>query len=153
MNERGKFFQKRGLSQVVTTVILILVVLAAIVIIWAAVRPTIQRTSEQISADCITIELEAISCTVQDIDGGLFETNVIVKRSAGAGDLTGVKFVFSDGSAEDNLDGTTMPGPLETSNIGVNSTDDHTGQTVNVAPVVGQNNVCSESSSAPVTCS
>ena len=133
---------KRGLSQVVTTVILILVVLAAIVIIWAAVRPTIQRTSEQISADCITIELTSKSCSASSVpDGnGINETNITVSRSAGSGDLSAIRFVFSDGSAVNSPEGATMPGPLESQTIillGANCT----GQTVNVAAVIGHKQV------------
>jgi len=154
MNERGKFFQKRGLSQVVTTVILILVVLAAIVIIWAAVRPTIQRTSEQISADCITIELTSKSCSdsLDSNNDGINETNITVSRTAGAGDLSAIRFVFSDGSAVNSPEGAIMPGPLESQTITLLGAN-YTGQTVNVAAVIGQDNVCSVSSSAPVTCS
>jgi flagellin-like protein len=145
---------KRGLSQVVTTVILILVVLSAIVIIWAAVRPTIQRTSEQISADCFTIELSVAGCSdsLDTNNDKINETNVTISRTAGSGDLTAIKFIFGDGSTIDSPDGTTMPGPLESQTIMISGAN-HTGQTVNVAAVVGQDNVCSESSSAPITCS
>lgn len=146
--------QRRGLSQVVTTVILILVVLAAIVIIWAAVRPTIQRTSEQISADCITIELTSESCSASSVpdNNGINETNITVSRTAGAGDLAAIRFVFSDGSAVNSPEGATMPEPLESLTITLLGAN-YTGQTVNVAAVIGQDSVCSVSSSAPVTCS
>jgi hypothetical protein len=54
---------KRGLSQVVTTVLIILIVLAAIILIWIAVRPTIQSATEQVTADCVTLELKAAGCS------------------------------------------------------------------------------------------
>jgi hypothetical protein len=133
--------KKRGLSQVVTTVLIILIVLAAIVLIWAAVRPTIQSASEQISADCITVELEAVSCSGDVLD---------VKRSSGAGDLTGVIFVFSDGSTDTNNTVAAMPGPLET--VSITSPNGVISGLTNIAAIVGQGNVCEVSSSAPVTC-
>lgn len=134
---------KRGLSQVVTTVLIILVVLAAILIIWAAVRPTVETAGEQISADCITIELEAVSCSS---DGN--DTTVGIKRSAGSGELTDVKLVFSGG---DVVDAGIAPGVLESDSVTIPG--DYAAQTVNVAAVTGQGNVCPESSKAPVTCS
>ena len=56
--------KKRGLSQVVTTVLLILIVLVAVTIIWAFVRPTIEKTSEQIGIEFITINMKIIDETV-----------------------------------------------------------------------------------------
>jgi len=137
---------KRGLSQVVTTVILILVVLAAIVIIWAAVRPTIERTTEQFTTDCFALELEARACSAS-------ANTVTVNRGSASGDLTGIVFVFNDGTTETVSDTTTtMPGPLESLPI-VLQRDITNGEIVNVAAVIGQGNVCPESSNAPATCS
>jgi len=85
---------KRGLSQVVTTVIIILLVLAAIAIIWSFVRPVIESSSQQISADCSTIDLEVASCTT---DG----TSYVIKRNVGQGDLIGYKVISKDGFVTD----------------------------------------------------
>jgi len=140
---------KRGLSQVVTTVILILVILAAIVILWAAIRPTIQKASEQVTADCITIDLEVVSCSAGGTAGvPVGQTGITVKRSSGGGDLTAIRFVFDGGDAV-SVDSTL--GKLETQEHFVTSKD-YAGEMVNVAAVVGQENVCPESSSAPVQC-
>jgi hypothetical protein len=144
-----KRMNKRGLSQVVTTVIIILVVLAAITLIWAAVRPTIQDASERITADCITLELEAVrgSCTIGDAS----MANVKVNRGPDSGTLTGLILVFGDGTTKDITNVSQIPGPLETTIV-------YTGRalaaddTVTVAGVVGQGNVCDVSASDVVVC-
>ncbi|MCH7568103.1 MAG: hypothetical protein IIA87_01660 [Nanoarchaeota archaeon] len=88
--------KKRGISTVVANVLIILLVLAAVAIIWAFIRPVITSTSEQISADCLTIDLEIESCQVSGTcTGG--ESNcydIRVKRNAGKGDLRELRFIF-----------------------------------------------------------
>jgi hypothetical protein len=84
---------KRGLSQVVTTVLIILIVLAAVVIIWAFIRPVLTQAGEQITTDCFTLNLEVISC-----ETGVFNDNVTVRRNAGTGDLQGIRLILSNGS-------------------------------------------------------
>jgi len=134
---------RRGLSQIVTTVLIIIVVLAAVVLVWAAVRGIIIGATDQFTSECITIGLEAESCD-KDAD------TVRVSRSSGAGVLTGVKFIFDDGSVADWPTGEPFLDPLEERTINVTVPDAATS--VNVAAVVGEGNICPESSAAPVDC-
>lgn len=135
--------QKRGLSQVVTTVLIILLVLVAVLIIWGFVRPTIESTGEQVTADCLLIDLEAVNCDGVD--------TVTVKRGADSGDLTGVRFVFSGGSTDDGVADNLILPPLGQADItGVNVVG---GETVNVAAIVGSSGqVCPVSVKAPFLC-
>jgi flagellin-like protein len=76
---------KRGISQVITTVLLILVVIAAIVIIWAFVGPVITGVGKDIQSSCVTVSLEVVSC---DANG-----EGTIRRNPGKGDLVGFKLV------------------------------------------------------------
>ena len=80
---------RKGLSDVVTTVLIILLVLAAVVIIWSFVQPAIKRSASQVTGDCINLKIEPTSCK---LIGN--EYNVSYKRDAGTANLRDVKFVF-----------------------------------------------------------
>ena len=56
---------KRGLSDVITTLIIILLVLVAVGIIWVVVRNVVQSGSEQIdiTTRCVAVDLRAVSVT------------------------------------------------------------------------------------------
>jgi len=56
--------QKKGLSDIITTVLIILLVLAAIVIIWSFVKPLISRniTTANYQAKCLELNIMA-TCT------------------------------------------------------------------------------------------
>jgi hypothetical protein len=143
--------EKRGLSQVVTTVLIILIVIAAISIIWTAVRPAIQSAGEQITADCFSINLEVVSC----VD----DTSVTVKRNTGKGDLQGLKFILEDGASVVDLSDSTVtvatgskdaPGELETKTYLIGGST--TFSDADITAVVGdQKNIC-EPSGTPVDC-
>jgi hypothetical protein len=90
---------KRGLSAVVTTLIIILLVIVAAGIIWVVVKAFIDRGSGD-------IELEQFNLDIQ-IKHAYLEDNLVkvgITRNKGAGDLTGVKFIFSDGSNSDGVE-------------------------------------------------
>lgn len=120
---------KKGLSQVVTTVLIILIVLAAVVIIWAFVRPTITEAGEQITTDCITLDLRVTNC-VNNVTAGTLE--VTVRRNAGPGDLTGVRILLADGATHDN----SSLSELESRTFSLDGTDNNS--TANVAPLIGE---------------
>jgi flagellin-like protein len=86
---------KKGLSEVVTTLIIILLVLVAIGIVWVVVNNVLQSGSQQaeISAKCLEVSIQATaaSCT-----GGT--CNVTYKRSAGGDDIDGLKIILSNGA-------------------------------------------------------
>ncbi len=130
---KGGVMEKRGLSDVVTTVLIILLVLVAIGIIWAAVRPTIENSGSRISGDCLTIQLESVSCTAvaQGYD-------VVVKRNVGTGNLQGVKLVFSDGTNTQVVENMTSLDELQSATFNSGALSGLTGTvTVRSAAVVG----------------
>jgi flagellin-like protein len=121
---------KRGISQIVTTVLIILIILVAIVLIWNFVRPAITKAGEQISTDtdCLRLDIEVINCVVSSDS-----VNVTVKRNAGIGDFQGMRIVLSDGRIVDE----GILGELESEIF----TIENSGEifSVNVAALVGEN--------------
>jgi len=83
---------KRGISEVVTTILVLLLVLAAIVIIWTFVRPAIEKGAKGISAsECLTLNLEPVSCAYVKATN---VSTVQVRRNAGQANLAEISFVF-----------------------------------------------------------
>ena len=157
---------KKGISAIVANVLIVLLVVAGVVLLWTAVRPTIEQASEQVGADCVTVDLEVVSC---DLNGD----SVSVRRNAGSGDLSGAKLIIGDGTLDCNeAEGL---GELESvgcsvgtagtcDNDGSSSWDDGDcdtgacteatgtnlvgGEEVQVAAMVGDGNVCNPLRSA-----
>ncbi len=148
--------KKRGLSEVVTTVLIILLVLVAIGIIWAAVRPTIESSGSRISGDCLTLQLETVSCAFSDngVTPGLYDVSVM--RNVGVGNLQAIKLIFNDGTSTLVLEQASTIDELNTANFN-NVLTGLTGTvTVKSAGVVGlsggSTQTCNEET-ATVTCS
>ena len=91
---------KRGLSTVVTTLIIILLVFVAIGIVWVVVRNVISQGVEQISLGKFTIDLKIKNV---DIDNSSNNVTLTVKRNPGIGEITGIKFIFSDGAESETI--------------------------------------------------
>ncbi len=85
---------KRGLSPVIATVLLIAVSFLVILVFWFSINSLIQNESKKISSGLDEVSLEVKSVQLQN-NGDLL---VRVKRNSGAGDLSGISFVISDGS-------------------------------------------------------
>ncbi len=86
--------EKRGLSTVVTYLIIILLVLVAVGIIWVVLKNVISGGAEQISLGKFTVDLEIKQVVIDNSTNNL---SIIIKRNPGAGDVTGITFVVSDG--------------------------------------------------------
>lgn len=86
--------EKRGLSQVITTLIIILLVLVAVGGIWVVVNNFIQTGSEQIELGKFTLDLQIKSVNVLGDD---VTVTIVVRRNPGKGELVGMNFIFSDG--------------------------------------------------------
>ena len=85
--------QKRGLSTIVITLIIILISLVAVGIIWVVVRNVIQSGTEGIALGQFTLGADIINVNV---DNSSNNVSLSVKRSSGEGEITGIKFIFSD---------------------------------------------------------
>jgi len=103
---------KKGLSEVVTTLIIILLVLVAIGIVWVVVNNILESGTQQteISAKCLQIDVKATaaSCDV----GGV--CNVTYKRNAGGDEIGGVIIVLSNGVSSNQTEVAGNMVPLAT---------------------------------------
>jgi len=126
---------RRGLSAVVTTLIIILLALVAIGTIWIVVSNLISEGTD-ISLEQFTLDLSIKSAYVDAAD--LDNVKVRVRRSVGAGEITGIRFIFFNGvdsiaiSKETSL---TELGEETFSFTPVELGDINEGDSVSVAPV------------------
>ena len=143
---------KRGLSQIVTTILMILIVISAIAIIFAAIRPAIESASKEITTDCFTISMEIESCSIGDFDGEADNSDVqiTVKRNPGKGKLNGLKFLFDTGNVLDG-DSTNLPDELETK-VYTFLDQSSLPAEVDVAFVVGEGEKICDPSRNPIKC-
>lgn len=83
---------KRGLSQVVTTLLFILLGLVAIGVVWVVVSNILSSGAGSISINQFLIKIDLDKATLNG-------NNVVltVTRAKGTGNLTGMKFIISDG--------------------------------------------------------
>ncbi len=146
---------KKGLSGVVTIILIILLVLVAVGIIWAAVKKPIEETGEKLSADCLTLNVEAVSCNAAG-------TSVVVTRNAGAGSMTDLKLVFYESADGQGPTNTTICSDETADDCALTELDSTTITVVspgytgsfNVAAVTqpGEDPITCEVSNSPVNC-
>lgn len=93
---------KRGLSEVVTTIITILLVLVAIGIVWAVINNVLQSGTEQTenAAKCLQIDIKATAATCTAAGA----CNVTYRRNSGGDDIDGIKIVLNNGVASFQAD-------------------------------------------------
>lgn len=84
---------KRGMSQIVTTIILILLILVVIGGIWTIVNNFILKNSGKINSDSFTLSLTLRSAKINYTTG---ISEVRVRRNVGEGNLVGIKFIVED---------------------------------------------------------
>jgi hypothetical protein len=84
---------KKGLSMIVSTLLIILLVLVALGIIWGVVRNVLNEGSDEIGLGKFFVNLDVKQAYLEG-DG----ISVNVERGIGEGELSGMTFVFSDGS-------------------------------------------------------
>ena len=134
---------KRGVGSVVATVLIVLLVVVGVGVLWGAVRPLIGSVGDRVQPDCLTVDLDVMSCVYsaevsgtcsisgasctgivqgscpssQTCDNYVPATTIVsVRRGVGRADIRAVKFAFSF----DNSDSLITPeivtsvGELET---------------------------------------
>ena len=144
-----KLNNKRGVSDVITTVLMILLVIAAIGILWLVVSRFVRTGTEGVgsASDCLSTDLEIVSAN--NVNGNSLSASV--KRNSGDGSISEIKF-FVGGSVV-TVTPTTWPSVGETKtyenataiNSGIGSIN---GKSLEVAAVIGTK-TCQ--SSDPVT--
>jgi len=97
INERG--MNKRGLSNVIVTLIIIVISLIAVGLVWVVVQNLIEGETDEISLGFVTVDLEIKDVKVQGNN-----TEVKVKRKIGEGEISGLKFIVSDGVNTEVID-------------------------------------------------
>ncbi len=88
----------RGLSAVVTTLLIILLAIVAIGIVWAVVSNILDEGTEGITLDRFVTDISISSAYIEGSN-----VKVIVRRSPGGGDVSGIEFIFSDGFDSSNV--------------------------------------------------
>ena len=91
---------KKGLSTVVTTLLIILLSLVSIGIIWVVVKNLIGDATSEISFDTFSLNLGISNAY---IDNTTSQVYVAVRRSAGAGNLSGIYFIFHNGTSSTSV--------------------------------------------------
>jgi hypothetical protein len=146
---------KKGLSEVVTTVLIILLVLAAIIIIWTYVRPTIEKAARQVTGDCLAMDLEVQNC--KNLNSTAGTANVTVKRGTADIDIQTLLFIFESISGDKKTveDSTNKIDTLGVKTILVSGLSANTTKAVVSAKIKTQNGdimTCQPTSTA-VACS
>ena len=90
---------KRGLSNVIVTLIIIVISLIAVGLVWVVVQNLIEGETDEISLGFVTVDLEIKDVKVQGNN-----TEVKVKRKIGEGEISGLKFIVSDGVNTEVID-------------------------------------------------
>ena len=136
IGERRLKMNRKGLSDVVTTVLIILLVIAAIAIIWGFIGPTLNNAgvNVRIQALCSTITAKATACTAgnyTDNMGTADPADDVLRpqatisyeySGATAGDVSAVSLIatFADGITE--LKSDSSPSAIESGVVIYNST-------------------------------
>ena len=147
----GIKMNKKGLSDVVTTVLIILLALAAIVIVWQAVKGTITSGSEQITAQTACMDADLSITKAEKVTAGGIE--VTVTRGIDTADIKGIKVIVinSAGTSINSTDFTTVPAAGESKVLTVTAATYPTGSyTAKVAPKVGTTQ-CDVAATKPLT--
>lgn len=128
---------KRGISGVVVAVLIVLIAVIAVGIFWAALKPTIEGTTEKIGKgeDCLYLNLN-----IQELNA----TQVKVHRDAGEAALEKVK-ILVNGEVESTE--TNKPGELETKTYAISALS---GDLVEIAGILEGDITCTVSDSATV---
>ncbi|MBS3083183.1 hypothetical protein J4423_00090 [Candidatus Pacearchaeota archaeon] len=84
---------RKGVSEVVANILIVLLVVVGIAVIWSVVKPTVDKSTNQIRSDCFTIDVELTKCQ-KTASAGFYD--VTIKRNPGPGAFENVEIVFED---------------------------------------------------------
>ena len=123
---------KRGLSNVIVTLIIIVISLIAVGLVWGVVQNIISEGTEDISLAGFKIDIKILGAEINENN-----INVNVKRNVGSGDLTGIKFIFSDGENTEAKEKTVSLKELESESFDLALDDLNVSEikTVSIAPI------------------
>jgi hypothetical protein len=95
------YTNKKGVSEVVANVLIVLLVIVGVAVVWAVVKPTLDKSSQGVTkaSDCFTVKLEPVSCTDAvpgNTNGDTAPFTVVVKRGTGTGTVEKANLIFED---------------------------------------------------------
>jgi flagellin-like protein len=142
---------KKGISEVVTTVLIVLLTIVAIAILWGFLQPLFTKSGVkvQMAEQCLSVSLEVTSCVNNAATG---PTNVSVKRT-GAATLKEVKVILTKPNGETVAISQVAPDELETklySNLLAGTKATSVSVAAGIADAQGAVNYCTPTQ--PVNC-
>jgi len=149
---------RKGISAVVATVLIVLLTIVAITIVWAVIKPALEKSASRVGVECIDVDLSIEGCSVSDDtvtvtlnSGEISKLAIVVYNSSG--DSVGEPVEIKAGETPD------VPKELETKTYpldNIKSIDIKKEQKVNVAVYVkseaGENLPCGFVLQEPVKC-
>jgi len=122
--------EKKGLSGVITTLLIIGISLAAVIILWAVISNILNKESGEVNLAGFTININIKK--VVSYENGI---DVFVKRNAGQGNLSGIRFIISDGTNTYSFDKKDTPlNELEEKKFSINYTDPI--KKISISPII-----------------
>ncbi len=107
------------MSGVVTALIMILLVLVAIGILWVVVKNLISNSTDKISLGVFTVDLQIKNIQVNTKGDVIIK----VKRNVGEGNISGIKFIISDGDNTDVVEKPTKMNELSEKKFTINKAE------------------------------
>ncbi len=132
---------KRGLSQVVTTLLFVLLALGAVLLVWNLVRGIIGDAESEIDITQFSLNLEVVGKNVY-INAPQEKVSLVVKRNAGAGEIKGVNVILTDDSGQSSVfKQNILIGELESKKIDIDYSGSGLGDIVKIgiAPIIDRN--------------
>ena len=103
---------KRGVSEVITTVVIILISIIAIAVLGSFLLPLIAKSGSKVqqAEACLTVSIEVPSCVV-----AATSANVTVRRNAGTANMEEIRLIFEqETGATKVVSESIVPSELET---------------------------------------
>lgn len=91
---------RRGISSIISVSLITLGAIIGVALLWTFVSRNIDNAKNEITdPDCLTIDLEVVSCNAFGACGyesgiSYYEADLIVKRNVGRGNVTALRFIF-----------------------------------------------------------
>ena len=148
---------KRGISDIVTTVLLILLAIAAVGIIWVVIQNFINTGTKGVgsAADCLQNNFEVVSA-VNVSTSSSSNVNVTVKRVAGSTTIDKILFYYNTGTQTSKLASEMLTAPAigesnrTAVNIGASGNMLKQGDSIQVAAVIA-GTTCNPSEAKAIT--
>jgi len=130
--------KKRGISTVVASILLVLLAVLAVIILWMILRGFIQKSASEVGTSCLTLDMSIEKIIINS------STNIIyvqVKRNAGEGNISGIRFKFYNSTTSFVKDKNRSMEELETKTFDFSDAGNvsHINQ-VDIAPILAKGN-------------